>query len=578
MPRLDATRALGLALAVCLLMTAAAGCKQQAAQLTDLPPEIAVLLPPSPTLVVAMPSLEAYEAALDAVAADSSQGVLLTAEGRAAMDIRARLDDVLPGLGAQLDPQRPLAMAVVAPPPMTNTMVATLVVPLTDPAAPLGQPQGGLRSTLVHGDYLALSTLPDIAVQDSVPALTRGLKPGTVTVAMDVAGLLNQYRGLVDMTLGMMAMAPPPDPDQPGARQGLGPEEAKALGALLHKVMDSLQRFDFAATVDRQQVATAWHLAIEPGSPLDVGPQPPFADAAALTSLLPAGGDLLIASSTSGERIMDVFGDYYLATARRAAAAMPAEQGEAYLTWYRSYLDLIGALSCPQAAHVAFTDQGIRTLAVLHPADPAALVDGLARQLDLFSAVGLGVTFQPLEPTRAGGATVRRWRMELADASLFDSVPEGAGAGADQARQMAMMFEQLAPELSLAVGGDLAVLGMTDDADAFATLVAEAAKGPGRPVPAIAEAAAEAGDDCAQVLLGDLMPAMAWFLDFTAQATGEEPQALPDTPLPFRATSTMASDGWGGTLDSELPAIRAAVTAIQTMADEAKAKAGHQKP
>ncbi len=188
------------------------------------------MLPPSPTLVVALPSLDAFDRALDTVVADSSQGPVLTPKQRTEMDPRKLLDKALPGLADLVDPGKPLALALVAPPPMGQDPVATLVVPLQDAGATIPPLQDDFRSQALTGSYLAISTAATITVQDTVPALSRNLEPGAVSAALDLAGLLNQYRGLIDMSPGHDGHGAPArpgqpgrQPDRPGSGRGPGP-------------------------------------------------------------------------------------------------------------------------------------------------------------------------------------------------------------------------------------------------------------------------------------------------------------------------------------------------------------------
>lgn len=552
-------------LPVILLAACFSGCSKQDRDL-PLPADLLALLPAAPTAIVATPGLEAMDIALADLDARSTAEPLLPPEIRAQLDLRAALEKAVPGLAPLVDPTRPLALAAKAPPPMSNAMGVTLVLPLLDPKAPLPPLPSAFRTAEVRGRYVAISTDPAYAATDTVPALALGLQPGVASLAVDLEGLISQYRGLLEMGLGMMAMAPAQDPGQPGAAPGMSPAESRALAAMARGLLDSARRLDLALDLEDGRLAMIGKLGILPDGPLQPGPQPDFAAAAALTSLLPADADVLQASAIDQTNEMAFTREYYLAGVARQAEAMPPQQGAAFLAWFEGYLALVPGLACPMASALDFGNDGIAMLAVMRPDDPAALAEALALQMAHLAETGLGVAFQPLEPDRIDGVTVQRWRMEIDEAAIVALGQDPAGTpGGEQAVQTVRMLSSLMPDLSLATVGGHTLLGATADPEQFAALVTRVGQRVGKPDERVAKAVAAAGPDARQVVVGDLVPLANWLVDLYREMAGFEGMPPLDTPVPFAAVATTGPDGYGFSVSTDVPAIRAAVAAAEAM-------------
>ncbi|MBE0566192.1 MAG: hypothetical protein IH621_09560, partial [Krumholzibacteria bacterium] len=472
-----------LTLSTLLLVLAASGCNSRDTGFA-LPADLTALLPPAPTAIVAAPGLGALDAALADLDARAGDEPLLPPAVRAQLDFAALLDQAVPGLTPLVDPARPLALAMVAPPPLSQDLGLILIVPLRDPRAELPALPEMFRSSLVHGRYLALSTAAAVAALDSVPALAQGLHPGVASVAVDLAGMIAQYRGVVEMGLGMMAMTPAQDPDAPaGGGTAMSPEEARALAGVVRGALDSARRLDLALDLADGELSLTGRLGLTAGAPLAPGPQPDFGAALALSGLLPAGADLLQVWAQDQSRELAFMREYYLAGIRKETAALPPEQAAAYEAWFTGYLDMMPRLGCPAAAAVDFGEDGIGLLAVLEAAEPDALAEALTTQMDLLGSAGLGLVFVPLEPAQAGGIAVQRWRVEFDDEALAAGLGAGASGalGTQQATQVLLVMGDLLPEVSLATAGARTVLGTTPAGGDFAGLLERVAGGGGKP-------------------------------------------------------------------------------------------------
>ncbi len=554
-----------IAVVLMLMVAVAAGCSDKSRELT-LPADLLALLPAAPTAIMAAPGLDAMDKALDDLDARSADQPLYSPEFRAQLDLRVALEEAVPGLAALIDPTLPLALAVVAPPPMSGNLGLTLVLPLLDPKAALPALPPPFQATVLRGRYVALASDPAHAAQDTVPALAVGLQPGVATMAVDLQGLINQYRGMLEMGLGMAAMAPAQDPAQPTAAPPMSPAETQALVAMARGLLDSARRLDLALDLDEGRLAVTGMFGVRPDGPLQPGPQPDFATAAALSSLLPPDADVLQVSALDQGRELDFSREFYLAGASRQAAAMPPEQGAAFLAWFEGYLALASAMDCPLAVSLDFAEAGIGLLAVLKPDHPAALAEALAGQMGRLEQIGLGVAFRPAEGDRFDGVTVQRWRLEFDEAAIaaLDLAP-AATPSAAQAVQMVQMLRSLLPELSLATVDGHVLLGATADHEPFAALVARVGQRVGKPDPRIAQAAAATGPDTRQVAVGDLMPLANWLIEFYRGMAGFEGMPPLDVPVPFVAVGTIGPDGYGFSVGTDVPAIRAAVAAAEAM-------------
>ncbi|MFO7608073.1 MAG: hypothetical protein R6X35_02570 [Candidatus Krumholzibacteriia bacterium] len=558
------------ALLACLLLAAVPGCNEQDAGFV-LPADLVALLPAAPSALVACPGLESMDRALADLDARAGAEPVLPPALREKLDLAALLHEAVPGLGAAADPTRPLALALVLPPPMVQSEpLVTLVVPLRDPTAAPPAPADVFRALVVNGRYAAYSTDPALAVSDSVPALASDLRPGLLAGAMDLAGIVAQYRGLMEMGLGMMAMGAGQGAGAAeGATPAMSPEEAVAVAKMMRGLMDSVRRLDFALDLDEGTLALSSLLGLTADAPLSPAAdadQPDFARAAALTGLLPADADLLQAWAANQGPEMAFMRDVYLAGARKEAARLPAEQAAAYEAWFQGYLDLIPRLACPAAAAMDFGEDGLGLLAVLEPDDPAALADALAGQMDALTAAGTGLAFVPLEPTEVAGGTVRRWRVAFDDAALAAGLAPDAAAGR-QTAQTLLALGDLLPEVSLTTVGTHTVLGATTGDGDFARLLERVAAGGGKPDPRVAAAAKAAGPDCRQVVVGDAMPVANWLIGLAAELEADGLDELPhlEQPVPFTSTATMGAAGYGFTVTTDVPAIRAAVAAVEAM-------------
>lgn len=552
-----------------VLTLAAGGCRtDESSAPFALPDDLLALLPPEPTVVFAVAGLDAVDAVRVELAGETGGDPLLPPDAIAKLDLRAVLDEQLPGSSDLIAPGLPLAFALIAPPPGAMAPKVTVLLPLRDPEAELPDLPAEISVPVRHGVYVALSTDPAFAPAETPPALARGLQPGLMTCAVDLAALMELYRPVVETGLSALTMAGQMDAEAEGDR--MTPEEAASVAETLRSLLDAVRRLDLAVDLAAGEVRLAGFLGVTAGSVLEPAAQPDFGVALELSGFLPPDADLLEVLAMDQSRQMDLYRDLQRLNMRQYGDAVPADKQAALEDWLLAIYDLDEMFACPAAAAADFTPEGMQVLAVLRPQDPAAVTQTVAEQFAVVSQFGFGIVFAPEEAADVGGHAVRRWRIEFDAAALAELESEDPGSGdALEAAQMVMLLQDLLPRMMLAEVGPHIVFGATEDDAAFADLVARVDRGDAaRPDPRAAAAARAAGPDCQEVVLGDLAPMLNWLAATMDRFGGDGGLPSFDTPLPFTTTATVADEGYGFSASTDVAAIRAAVAAMQALDED----------
>ena len=557
-----------------LLLTGAAGC-QKAGTDAGLPDDLLALLPADPVVIFSLSSLDDWEGRRQALADSTNGAPLLEGGALAEIDLAAILAEKHPAVAAAVAGDRPLALAVGLPAPMTNQLDLVLVIPVTDPAT-VGDLADGdeFHTQLAMGDYVALATSPAYTPADTVPAIARDRLPGLVSLAVDLESVVTMYRPFVQMGLATMAAMPPED-DESGARPGMDPEMAEALGEMLDILMDSVRRKDLAVDLDDRELNVAWRLDLIPGCPLEPGPQPDFARALALTGALPEDAPVQMAMAVDQTRQMDVFGDYYLATMDKEMEQLPKDLARGIAAWFAGYLDTYDYVNVPMAVAGGYGPGGIEMHMVVDATDPAGLLAHMERQLTILGDLGLGLTVTPVDGIELGGVGIHGWDlawddalmdMVMAEAEAADVAPTGG-----QLKQTFAMLRELAPGLRVARVGDLVLLTTTTDHAELGLRVADLLD-PRGPDPRLAALAKAAGPHTVEAYRGDVAMIMATVFevmyDFDPALTAD----LRARPLDVAGVATYGESRVGFTGSMDVAGLRATVETVKHMITKMEAK------
>lgn len=493
------------------------------------------LLPAESTVTVAVASLEELDAAWARLAA------ALHLEEPA--DLQAMVAEHAPAFAEVLDPARAMAMAFRIHPVMLQrepdwTHILPVRGDVADPSALFDA--GDVAGWTLRDGYLAVSSLAEPGTVAEAPAWWHDMLPGVIAAHADLATLLDENRGVVEMGLASAPMmaeqarqqaeaegAEAPPADMPSA------EQMEGIANLARLIMDSLTAMDAAADVTADAVVLRTRFDVRPGSPLATGPQPDFADALDLTRRLPRHADLVAVGAFDQSRAVAELEDFTRASLRESYAELIRDE-EALERWLDAYMELMDLANRPWAASVSGTDEGFAMRWVQRCEDADAAAAAVLELMELTRDMGLA-SLEALPDERAAGAAVHVRRLAYA------MPPEAYGSGESgpserEIAQVEAILDVFAGEIRVAVRDDLLLVSMNEDADAMAGML----RGGGRPHDRIASLARDAGPDVRQILAGDYGP----ILSLMTAVVGLETAV---GPVPFTAAVTAA--GPRGTLD-----------------------------
>jgi hypothetical protein len=432
-------------------------------QAANVPKEAALLVPDGTVLVARCESIDRL---LELVNIFASLG---EAKAGTPLDAAAVLEGMeLPGDAAQIDNTRPLLVALSLA--SGSGEPVTFIVPVKD--APAFQASLGadeLWQSAVSGSYVGLSKIPGYAVRTEASGLVSALRPGLVSLHVDLATVIQTFRPLIEMGLDQVEMMM----DQASMSEG-----SVDMSAILELYMDAIWAFvdsanglDVAFTFDGRLIEAQSTLTTLEGSPLakfggdakhDLRPAARYLD--------PNAGAIMV-MACDWARLVEQFGP----TMDALFDAYPADLGaqfKRYMASYEGVLPLMGPLA---AASGDLGPGGMRLAYTLTSPKPAELVAG--SQQALLSLSGPGnpgdmIKLSAPEPVTIGDVKAIRAHADFNFAALATAA-DVAGELDDQGlEQMQSVFEAIygpaGIDITMAPLADRMVMVLGGDA-AFAT-------------------------------------------------------------------------------------------------------------
>ena len=570
MTRARIAPALALAMALVALLAVATGCNQTTT--TELPEDLLALLPADPAMVVTLTSLNDYDARRAALA-DSSQGTpLLDGGALAKIDLSGLLGEMLPAVAAVIARDRPLAVAVGVPAPMTNQLDVVLVMPVLSDIEVGDLTDGDIfESQLARGEYLALSAGPAYAAPDSLCALGLDRLPGMMSVAIDLEGILKMYRPLVEM--GLMAMsAQGTGPDGEGA---MSPAEAAATADMTRLVMDAARRLDLTVDLDTKEVKLVSRLDLMPESVLVPATQPDFDQALDMSGSLPAGAHLTWARAMDQRQYLDISLDYYRAAMEADLKHLPPDLAADIAAWFDGYIETTRYLSAPTAMSVSLGLDGIEGQIILQSDEATEVLAHIGRQMELLGKLDIGLTVTPTEPLALADVPVQGWDFTWDDermAAILD-VAEAADIAptGGQLAQTLGILRRLAPGLRGFATDGKVVLTTTTDWEQLGVAVADI-KDPRAPDEQLAALAAAGGPNTREVVQGNIGLLLVWMFEAMGVDDPELIAELQAEPLEMTMVMTQTGPRFASTFTLGVSGLRRSLHAIHELGDQMKEK------
>jgi hypothetical protein len=557
---------------VFLVMTVA-GFAWSEEDIFPMPADMEYLLPADPAFIAVISSVNELDRHWQAIEE------MVDEEDGEPMDIVDYFSQQLPNAEVYLDFDRPLGFAMGLPDLMGGEEPAfTFILPVTGAFDEQAQQELEMEDATLfrRGDYLALSMDPFYSPGESQPYLAQGLNPGFFSSSIDLEMVIEAYRPLAEMGLGAMANAPAP-PDTSLADPGspapvMSPEETEAMMDMAQILMDSARRFDLAVSVAGEDLTLHTGFAVQPGCPLDAGPQPSFEAALQLTRLLPKGGNFIQAMALDQTRQFEVIKPMYLMSMEDGLEDMHPEQAEAYRTWIASYMDSLDLFANPLAASMSMTEEGVTANMVMESADAET---DLGRFADLFaglSAADIGIQVKKMPTGKVSGVEVHSWTVDydaekLATFSSDPMNPQMGGTGRMQAEQMISFLRKVTPNVNMAVRGDNIILSADPDPSRLAHMIQASSQKRGAAIPEVAAVAAQAGDACQQVITGDMMSIISWVTEWMEEIEDEEYAAIQGNPIPFTSAFTIENGEYGLDWTMDMPSVQRFVQAMEQLED-----------
>jgi hypothetical protein len=557
-------RPLFLVVFLCLAWPVAA----LAADAFVLPDEARGLLSAEPALIVAVTSLnemaDQYVALLSA----------LSDEDEASRDdVLKLLDQAVPALAGVVDLDRPLVVAAELP-DMTGSGEPpfTFILPLRSDVTDR-ENLPGLESFAGHafaGSYLAVSMAPDYAPTATPPALAAHLTDGVLSATLDLEQVLLVMGPLVEMGLANIPVRPavaPGDSLPAAPAAAMAAAEAAALADLVRQLMASVSRLDFS--LGRDQERLAWHtgLGVKPGSALDPGPQPPFAEALALSASLPADASFHQVTALDQTTVFETFREYYILTMMNSLQGLDPDQNEHYRAWIENYVDAMDIWASPMASALRLDDLGVGAQMIIAPKDPQGAVERLTGMLDSVNDLQIGYHLTRRPDAVVAGVNFRAWTVELDVEQFAALMPESgpmSGPGTLEVEQMVAILGKVLPDIHLGENQGRVYLTADDGAEALGTMVMGNARRTTPPV-AVASAAAWAGPDAHQVVTGDILSIINWMTEWYNELDNAQLEVIKGNPVPFRGAFTLTGPEYGFDLSLDLQSLARLARAVQQL-------------
>ena len=486
------------------------------------PAELLRLVPADPLAVVYVPSVETLERDVRSLV-----GVFApeAAEGISWMDM---LPLEMRGLEEIMDPARPAAV-VLRLMPGTPAPMFSMLVPLRDASTTPDEIEARLqvRPLALDDGYAVLGTDTAYAPGDGDPALLADVAAVDVTARVDMAGLFRALGPMLDMFVQMALTQPREGEEGAPPRSLTDAEGAAAALELVGMLREGLATLEITADVDGDHMELGGGVEFLADGPLELRPQGSLDDVWAHTGALEPGAAVYMASALDLRNLEPLV---------RGFLGMMAET-----SWEQGDFDMLSMLWKVQVGSPALMESMNLTPYVgsfhfdssgplmrwIQPAvDPAALGEATVAAFD--AATSLGLRAQWGETRRVGDFGVRSAELDMDIETLLethsdaDLDPQG-----EEAAAIRSMMDLWLSTVWIAVGPDLAVTAMDDDAAAVDALLERLSAAPAGEAPAeLVEARAWAGDGALGVtvvdvgrifrMLSDVVPQSSDDVDFEA--------------------------------------------------------------
>lgn len=387
----------------------------------DLPPEVARLLPGQATAVVVVSSLDELERLEQRmVALDRGE----EAKGPDPEALSSVLASLAPDLLPVTDRARPVVIMFNLGNPLAGEPIATtLALPLQEKARDpyfLRQLVGDSK-VAIRGDYAAVSSDSTYVPGDqALSPLTTGLPDGSMALRLDLAQLISAARPLIEMALASTAQSysvASADSTAP-ASAPMSPEQVRIMTAFLRDLLDAAQRLDVAVTLAEGHDRLSGTLAVSPGSLLDLGPQPDFGPAVALSRHLSPDLSIVHASAMDLTAYFDHVAPYQTVLLADASAGLDDDHAAAYVQWLSDGTTLLQTWAVPLACGLDFRPDSLRAELLAVMPDPEGALESLVAHYARLSALDLGLDITEGPTEDIDGVRVRTFAQTVDQARL----------------------------------------------------------------------------------------------------------------------------------------------------------------
>jgi hypothetical protein len=413
---------------------------------TGVDADFARLVPADAVLVVRLTSVEELLPAVERMRA----ALAPAAKSWTPHDLLAALD--IPASASLIDPKAPLGFALAVSP---ERRVATPAFILGSPdpealVASLGPPWR--ERAKVAGGYVGVALAGNYATGEGAAALLEGLPSGLLVARVDIQGLIEAYRPLIDLGLmqGESMLATP---------QGPGPLDVRnfmqSLFELALDFLDSAMRLDVALDVRGSRAKLAASLLTREGSALACWGRSEDVDFEFLARRLDpdAAIQFLSTFNTSGyaSQVLDVYRailDFGLASGK--VTARLHEAGAAALEVLK---EVQGDLGPTALSSFDIGNTGVRGSFQYASPSPQVLVERLDGLFRLPALDRVGILPGQAQPVEIAGVKVLR-RVASFDLDAFaNALPEAARPPEEQLLEVQECLDRLLPQgLQIALG------------------------------------------------------------------------------------------------------------------------------
>ena len=471
------------------------------------------------------------------------------------------LEDLnVPGDASQIDSSRALWLAFS----QTPAPAVTFAVPARDAAALIAALElGGQAKTLASGGYVGISNGGGLELHAEPPALAAKMRPGLVSVHVDLATLIEAYRPFIEMGLEQVETQLDSEASQaaPGA-----PDMAPMIEAYVDfawDFFDSAEHLDLVLAQQGASLELQSTLSTLEGSPLAGWGTGPAVQLGAWPAQIDPKSTLSMAFAGDWASLMK-----RMQPMTEASLGVYPQVMQSFLREYISAVEGMYGLMGPVFAGGDLSAGGMRMgylVASEKPQELASAMTALSQRLPQGDD-GFGVSLTPPEPVELGPVKAQRMRLQIDAAALGRSLGQ-AVSEADQIeldQGMKALFGPDGLDFTLAVHPKSVALAMGGDDDFARSVLSErSAAGSSVPLDLQRALAAVEGSNTALVYRFDMGRLTAQLSDL-ADALGQssvELAMLPKESLPMCVWGSIRGPVWSSGIQVELESLLAFVNA-----------------